>query len=339
MFKRKITLEQNAIDTSIASCINRFLVEQRYRGRNGRQGNRESTVKWLSDILVPFQRWYVSNFCDDIKTINTQHLDNYLDNLNNSPASINGKITVFKMFFGWAHVTGIIKINPAAKLVKKEFIPGMKFLSDQELDNLLSQPDLNSFAGSRDFAVIATLADTGGRITETLSTKLCDLIYDDGSNSLPTAITFNKVKGKRPRVVALPPKTATIIQTWIDIMQKMMPEGRQLDYLFPNIRGEKLASRTFQKNFKGYVKKAKIQGNPTPHSLRHSFAKHYLMSGGDLISLSEILGHSELKTTQLYGKLFNPQLQTKHRKHAPSATLNLRNLNRFLDIQQNNTRI
>lgn len=329
MFKRNLIID-NVVekDLTIFNYITDFLNEQKHRGRQGRQGNRDSTIKWLSDILLPFARWFSDKYGDDVTLVTINHLNEYLDALNNSPASINGKVTVFKLFFSWLNDTEVMTYNPAKLLAKRDYIPGIKFLNDQEIDILLGKPSLSTFGGRRDYVLLLTLLDTGGRITETLSVTLQDLQYDLGPANQPTGLVFTKVKGKKPRVVALPPRTGLAVQSWINTMQQPVPK-EQVIFLFPNQQGKQLARRSFEKRFKDYVEAAGIRDDATPHTLRHTFAKNYLMAGGDLESLSQILGHSEIKTTQLYGRLFNPQIQEKHRKHAPTVVMKLQNAMRL----------
>ena len=188
----------------------------------------------------------------------------------------------------------------------------LKFLNREQLERLLSQPDINTVYGLRDKAIMELLFSTGMRISELVKLNR-DRI--DLKNREIGIIG----KGGRPRVVFISDRAALWIHKYISF--------REDDYkpLFVRYSGKKvgkgqgeegirLTARSIQRAVEKYVKKSQLPIKITPHGLRHTFATDLLTAGADLRAIQEMLGHKNISTTQIYTHVTNPQLKEIHKK-------------------------
>ncbi|MDK2984535.1 MAG: integrase/recombinase XerD [Clostridia bacterium] len=283
-------------------------------------GSKENTIKWLRTTLKPLLRFLTENY-NDITTPNQvteAHLKEYLAVLRttNQTVSLNNKIRAFKAFFNHLYKEGIVEKNPTEGLKQfKATEKAVPCFSKEQLKDLLAQPDVKTFTGLRDRTAMLVMMDIALRVGELLNIMVEDLLFDD---SLPAAIRVRDPKNHRERIANLPPVPAKALHKWLEYLKANVVSPQ---WLFPNIYGDQLSIRTLQENITKYGRKAGITGRCSPHMFRHSFAKHYIIAGGDLRSLQEILGHSTITMTLRYGKLFNPDIRKKHLMFCPSNTV------------------
>ncbi|MHB1125722.1 MAG: tyrosine-type recombinase/integrase [Bacillota bacterium] len=283
-------------------------------------GSKENTIKWLRVTLGPLMRYLSENY-KGIKTPNqvkSEHLKEYLGVLRttNRSVSLNNKLRAFKAFFGYLLKEGIVAQNPTVEL--KQFRATEKAVpcfSKEQIKALLAQPDVKTFIGLRDRTAMIVMMDTALRVGELLNIRVEDILFEE---NLPTAIRVRNPKNHRERIANLPPVLAKALQKWLGFLKVNVVSP---EWLFPNIYGEQMSIRTLQENITKYGHQAGITGRCSPHMFRHSFAKHYIMAGGDLRSLQDILGHSTIAMTMHYGKLFNPEVRKKHFMYCPSNTI------------------
>ena len=136
----------------------------------------------------------------------------------------------------------------------------------------------------------------GLRVSEAINLKIKDIDYNE------LTIHIKQAKGQKDRITLLPQKTVINLQKFIVFKNSN-------DYLFESERGGKLSTRTAQKIFENALLKSGIKKDATFHSLRHSFATHLLENGVDIRYVQELLGHSNIRTTQIYTHVTNPQLK------------------------------
>lgn len=188
----------------------------------------------------------------------------------------------------------------------------LKFLSREQLERLLAQPQISTPPGLRDKAILETLFSTGLRVSELVN-------LDKDRINLKLGEFGIVGKGGRPRVVFLSEKAIY----WLARYFKKRED--HFKPLFIRIRGQKiepsttneqvrLTARSVQRIVDKYAKKARLPIKATPHVLRHSFATDLLTSGADLRSVQEMLGHKNISTTQIYTHVTNPQLRKIHQK-------------------------
>ena len=182
----------------------------------------------------------------------------------------------------------------------------IKYLDSEQVDKILSAPDMKTKIGLRDKAILELLYSTGLRVAE-----LCALQRDD--------INFNTReigiigKGSKPRVVFLSDEAVDVL----DVYLRMRKDDEKA--LFINYRGKdlieggkQLTVRSIERIIKKYVLQTGIPVDATPHTMRHSFATDLLMQGADLRSVQELLGHTNIATTQIYTHVTNKQLKDVH---------------------------
>jgi integrase/recombinase XerD len=201
--------------------------------------------------------------------------------------------------------------SPADDLRAPRAWPALpKFLSLEEVDQLLAQPDATTPRGLRDKALIELLYATGLRVSELLSLKMNDLHLDEG---YLTCVG----KGSKERIVPIGHEAA-------DWVRRYMSQGRSSlvhrvsPWLFVNARdGGPLSRVGFWKVLKEYGIRAGIPRELSPHVLRHSFATHLLERGADLRSIQVMLGHADLSTTQIYTHVLEARLRTVYDRFHP----------------------
>jgi integrase/recombinase XerD len=207
----------------------------------------------------------------------------------------------------------LISEDPAVTVESPKFRQSLpQFLSVEEVDRLLAQPDVSSTLGLRDKAMIELLYSAGLRVSE-----LCNLAVDDLHVEAGSLRCVGK--GNKERLVPVGKSALAVLQLYI---QKARPEilgERTSKYLFVNRRGTKLDRISFWKNLGLYGRKAGLRKALKPHMLRHSFATHLLDRGADLRSVQMMLGHSDISTTQIYTHVIEERLKQVYKAHHPRA--------------------
>jgi len=186
-----------------------------------------------------------------------------------------------------------------------------QILSNQEVELLLEQPICKDFKGYRDKAMLELLYATGMRVSELLSIKLSDL-------NLSVGYINCRYHGQN-RVIPIYTVAKDAIRAYIDNARSHLSEIRDKDILFLNLNGSMLTRQGFWKIIKHYQVLAGIKKEITPHTLRHSFAIHLLENGADLRSIQEMLGHTDIASTQIYAQLAKSRLQTVYQNAHPRA--------------------
>ena len=179
-------------------------------------------------------------------------------------------------------------------------------MSTQEVVRLLEQPSGDSLKEIRDKAMLELLYATGIRVTELISLKITDV--NIGMNFIMCR------DGNKERVVPFGNVAKQAMVRYIDQARDAMMEGELSDVLFVNCSGQPMSRQGFWKLIKHYAKKAGIEADITPHTLRHSFAAHLVENGADLRSVQEMLGHSDISTTQIYANLNHKRLREVYAK-------------------------
>lgn len=247
-----------------------------------------------------------------------------------SANSIARRLAAIRMFHRFLARERILKSDPTTlidspKLWKK--IP--ETLSLNEVDALIAQPDIRDKQGIRDKAILETLYATGMRVSEAVNLKIDNVNLDIG---------FLRCigKGNKERVIPLGKKAITGIKRYLEVSRPHIlnpirntraakekdkisngVKNKASEFLFVNRFGKKISRQSFWKIIKKYAKTARIKKPMKPHTLRHSFATHLLERGADLRSVQEMLGHSNISTTQIYTHINKDRLKTIHRMFHP----------------------
>ncbi len=228
-----------------------------------------------------------------------------------SPVSISRRLAAIRMFHRFLARERVLKSDPTTlidspKLWKK--IPDT--LSLNEVEALISQPDVRNQQGVRDKAILETLYATGMRVSELSNLK---------TNNVNLDIGFLRCigKGNKERVIPLGKKAIHSINRYLEFSRVRFLKKKTSEFLFISRSGAKLSRQSVWKLIKRYAKEAKIKKSIKVHTLRHSFATHLLERGADLRSVQEMLGHSSISTTQIYTHIDKERLKTVHKMFHP----------------------
>ncbi len=228
-----------------------------------------------------------------------------------APASIARKITSLKVFFGYLDENELIKKNEAAELEAPKLTRRLPpVLSAEEVATIIDTVDTSSAAGLRDRAMLEVLYGAGLRISELLNLRLGEILLD---NSFVRVVG----KGDKERIVPIGRKAITAVRKYLRDCRPGLLRKRSTDCLFVNQRGGKLSRMGFWKILKGHVRKTGLRKRITPHTFRHSFATHLLEGGADLRAVQEMLGHADIKTTQIYTHIDREYLKEVHKTFHP----------------------
>lgn len=214
------------------------------------------------------------NRTDYKKSISTTTIANYLRNI--------------KVFFTYAHDEGLVAINPAKKVknIKPER-KHKKLLSKTELATIFRAMDKTTFHGYRNYIIAKLILDSGMRIGETLALKEEDIDFRFKAINLERNIKYDK-----PRIVYISQSMIDELKRWIRYKDRYSTS----EFLFPTNRGTMLSEKNYESYLSDIGKKYGI--DVTPHVLRNNYAKYFLMSGGNITTLSRLLGHSSVEVTQ-----------------------------------------
>lgn len=230
-----------------------------------------------------------------------------------SPASISRNIASIKTFHKFLFLELYSKIYPAENIehpkVRKK-LPSV--LTVEEVFSLLEQPDTSTLTGIRDRAILETMYATGIRVSELINLKQIDLLFD-------MEVIRVLGKGSKERLVPI----GKVAMKWIREYQlKVRPRFVRIgsgDILFLSRLGKKLTRMGVWKIIKKYALTAGLKKEIHPHTLRHSFATHLLEGGSDLRAVQEMLGHSNITTTQIYVHINNEMLREIYRLYHPRS--------------------
>jgi integrase/recombinase XerD len=229
--------------------------------------------------------------------------------------SANRRLTVFKRYFRWALRERVVLIDPTLRmLAAKQALRVPKTLSQDQVDALLSAPDVDTALGLRDKAMLELLYASGLRVTELVGLKTLHVSLNDG-------VLRIMGKGSKERLVPFGDMARDSLQLYLQTARPALLGGKQTDDLFVTVSGPKAGSAMsrvmFWQLIKRYAVVAGITAPLSPHTLRHAFATHLLNHGADLRSVQVLLGHADISTTTIYTHVARERLKNLHAKHHP----------------------
>ena len=230
-----------------------------------------------------------------------------------SQKSINRFVSSLKSFFKFLINENLIETNPADKIETPKtgrILPAV--LSIEEVDKILKQPDLNLKLELRDRAILETMYASGLRVSELIELEINNVFFSEG---------FLRVtgKGSKERIVPIGRFALHYIETYIKECRNNIKNKLSENILFLNFRGKKLSRMAIWDIVKKYCLKAGIKKDIHPHTLRHTFATHLLQGGADIRVIQEMLGHSDISTTQIYTHIDRNYLIEVHKSFHPRA--------------------
>nr|WP_180375925.1 site-specific tyrosine recombinase XerD [Ligilactobacillus salivarius] len=280
------------------------------------RGLSENTINSYGIDLKLFLEYLRENEIPSFKQVNKEVIVNYMQsekNNNKANSSILRSVSSLRKFFQYLAQEKIIEKDPMLLIdtpKKKQHLP--QVLTKEEVEKLLRSPNTGQVLGLRDRVMLELMYATGLRISEIINLKLEDLHLTMG-----TLQTLGK--GHKERIVPVGDEAIKWVNRYLEEARPKLLKQKRSNYLFLNFHGNNLTRQGVWKNLKAEVRKAGIQKNITPHTLRHSFATHILENGADLRIVQELLGHADISTTQIYTHLSNKQLADIYNRAHPRA--------------------
>ena len=230
-----------------------------------------------------------------------------------SPRSLARRLAGLRAFCRYLRQEGVLATDPLLDLETPRLPQRLPhFLSIGEVDRLLRQPRLDTPRGLRDAAMLEALYATGLRVSELVSLPMSALHLAEG---------WIKVRGKggKERLIPLGEQAVGRLQAYLTGARERLMHGGRTTQVFVNGRGAGITRQGFWKLLRGYARLAGIRKPMSPHTLRHSFATHLLERGADLRSVQQLLGHSDISTTQIYTHVLEARLRSAYQRYHPRA--------------------
>ena len=264
----------------------------------------------LSKFATYLQKRHIQSFNDVKKSDITDFMLLQKDK-GLSSNSIARSLVAMKVFFQFLVREGLLK-NDIASVVEMprlwKHLP--ETLSINEVERLLKAPRLKDWIGIRDKACLELMYATGLRVSELVNLNIQDVNFELG-------VIKCLGKGSKERIVPLGNTAKTAVNRYVKRVRPKLMKSRSDNGLFLTRLGRKMSRQMLWKIIKGYAKKTRIDKDIKPHTLRHSFATHLLERGADLRVVQEMLGHSNISTTQIYTHVNKERLKSIHRKFHP----------------------
>ncbi len=280
-----------------------------------KQASANTVSSYIRDIRQ-FSQWLDSAGDRDILSVSQDSVREYLDVLaeqGKSGATVSRTLASLKNFYAYAVSSGFLEESPVSSEIHvnrgEKKLP--LILTGREVERLLAQPVCVDAKGYRDKAMLEVMYATGIRVTE-----LIDLNVEDVNLELGILKCAN---AKKSRAIPLYPAALRALVVYLRDVRPVMVADPLEKALFVNVGGARMSRQGFWKILKYYQNKAGIEKDITPHTLRHSFAVHLLENGADLGSLQELMGHSDISSTQLYTQMINQKLKSVYDKCHPKA--------------------
>ena len=280
-----------------------------------KQASANTVFSYMRDIRQ-FSAWLQSTEKKNVVDATQMNIRDYLAYLEHegrSGATVSRSLASLKNFYSYVVSSGFLESSPVSGDIHIE--RGEKklpqILTGQEVEMLLAQPACVDSKGIRDKAMLEVMYATGIRVSELIELNVSNVNLELG------VIKCNS--SKKSRLIPLYPAALKALKVYLsDVRDAMLAEPDE-QALFVNVGGARMSRQGFWKILKYYQQKARIDKDITPHTLRHSFAVHLLENGADLNSVQELMGHSDISSTQLYANLINNKLKSVYEKCHPKA--------------------
>ncbi|MFF3923999.1 tyrosine-type recombinase/integrase [Paenibacillus lactis] len=278
----------------------------------------DHTVKFEQSSLKSYRRILQEQEIDaDIYEITPDFLRNHfimymVEEKEYKLNTINNRIKAIKRFFQFLFDEGWIPYNPAEHLkLRKGHQPTIPSFTEEQVVALLKQPDQHTFTGFRDFVMLSLILDSGLRVGEMTKLKLNQV--DIKESQLLGVIG----KSKKPRDIPFCDDVRKLLLRYLKARGDLPSQ-----HCFVTLDGRPLGVRSFQAALHKYGESAGITDiRVSPHTLRHTFAKMYILNEGDPYSLQDILGHTSQDMVKRYVNLWRPEMRSKHLKSSPMRRL------------------
>lgn len=280
-----------------------------------KQASANTVFSYMRDIRQ-YAQWLQQNGEVDVLDATQLNISMYLEHLQSegrSAATVSRSLASLKNFYSYVVTTGFLETSPVTAQIHvdrgEKKLPSV--LTGKEIERLLAQPSCVDAKGYRDKAMLEVMYATGIRVTELIDLNVEDVNLELGSIKCSGA--------KKTRAIPLYPAALRALTVYLKDVRDSMVADPSENALFVNVSGVRMSRQGFWKIMKFYQSKAHIDKEITPHTLRHSFAVHLLENGADLNSVQELMGHSDISSTQMYTQMINQKLKSVYEKCHPKA--------------------
>lgn len=280
-----------------------------------KQASSNTVSSYMRDIRQ-FSEWLQHDGATEILNATQLNISDYLAYLQEqgkSGATASRSLASLKNFYAYLVSTGFLEASPVSADIHvdrgEKKLP--QILTGKEVELLLAQPSCVDSKGFRDKAMLEVMYATGMRVTELIDLNVEDVNLELGIVKCNSA--------KKSRAIPLYPAALRALSVYMKEVRMLMIADPLEKALFVNVGGIRMSRQGFWKILKFYQAKAGIEKDITPHTLRHSFAVHLLENGADLSSLQELMGHSDISSTQMYTHMINQKLRSVYEKCHPKA--------------------
>ena len=279
-----------------------------------KQASANTVASYMRDIRQ-FSAWLSENEEAEVLDATQQNIGAYLSHLEEegrSGATVSRSLASLKNFYSYVVSTGFLEQTPVTDIhVERGEKKAPQILTSKEIELLLSQPVCVDAKGYRDKAMLEVMYATGIRVTELISLDIGDVNLDLGIVKCSS--------GRKTRAIPLYPAALRALTAYVEKIRNSMIADPDEQALFVNVGGIRMSRQGFWKILKHYQATAHIEKEITPHTLRHSFAVHLLENGADIGSVQELMGHSDISSTQVYTQMINQKLKSVFARCHPKA--------------------
>lgn len=275
----------------------------------------ENSIESYRSDLQKFLNFVSKNNIDDPAEIGSDLISKFFHEQKKEGLSASSSaryLSSIRGFFNYLYSNEYIKEDPTEKISsakRSRKLP--EVLSVHEIEKILEEPDTNDKLGLRDKAILELLYSSGLRVTELIELKISDLFLDD-------EIIRVLGKGSKQRLVPVGSSAIKWLEKYLtEARPLIMKKIRSKNYVFLNSRGSKLSRMGVWKLVEKYSKQSGVDKEVHPHTFRHSFATHLLEGGASLRAVQEMLGHSDISTTQIYTHIDREYIKQVHKDFHP----------------------
>lgn len=268
----------------------------------------KNTINSYENDLNKFEEYYKSK---DLLKITSKDIEKYIQTLSDlAPTTVSHNISSLKTFYSYFLKQVRISNNPTDGIKSPKLgIHLPTYLTIDEVNKLLDIEVTDAFS-SRNKAILELMYATGLRISEVISLEFKNVDYDE-------CIIRVMGKGSKERIVPVNDYAIKYLKEYIDNYRPELVKNEINNYIFLNNHGRMLTRQGIFKMIKNYAALKNIKKTIGPHTLRHTFATHLLENGADLRVIQELLGHSDISTTQIYTHLTKEALHNEYKKYFP----------------------
>ena len=280
------------------------------------KGLSKNTLESYRRDLLKFIAFMNQNQINKPEEVDREALNIFIADLKKkgrATSTISRCIASIRSFFNFLLQEGLIDKNPTIELESPKLEKKLpRVLTTGEVDRLLAQPVVGENNGLRDKAMLELLYASGIRVSELVSLNISD--FDPRVGFLRCS-----GKGMKERIVPIGSLAINSVNNYLAGTRPRLLKSNGEKSLFVNQHGNRMTRQGFWKILKKYARKSNINGEITPHTLRHSFATHLLENGADLRSVQEMLGHSDISTTQIYTQITRRKIREIYDQTHPRA--------------------